>query len=282
MKILTWNVNGLKSVIKNGFFNYIEHEKPDIICLQETKTNEESVSKLLEPLAEYHLECSSSKRDDNLPYSGVAILSRKKPLEVGKDFGSPSFNKEGRILVAEFPTFVLFNCYFPTGASSEKYQMMKRAFYKECAGALSRTLASGKEVILCGDFNTAREERDVADASKKKHTHGFLQEDRDDIEMLFSCGFLDAFRIKTAEVGHYTWWANAEHRAKNLGWRIDYFLISQGMRNRIKTCEQYPEVSLSDHCPVVLELSDDSTVTSKNSLGEKNRKPGQDRFCAEI
>jgi exodeoxyribonuclease-3 len=239
-------------------------------------------SKLLEPLAEYHLECSSSKRDDNLPYSGVAILSRKKPLEVGKDFGSPSFNKEGRILVAEFPTFVLFNCYFPTGASSEKYQMMKRAFYKECAGALSRTLASGKEVILCGDFNTAREERDVADASKKKHTHGFLQEDRDDIEMLFSCGFLDAFRIKTAEVGHYTWWANAEHRAKNLGWRIDYFLISQGMRNRIKTCEQYPEVSLSDHCPVVLELSDDSTVTSKNSLGEKNRKPGQDRFCAEI
>jgi len=119
MKILTLNVNGLKSVIKNGFFNYIGYEKPDIICLQETKTNEESVSKLLEQLSEYHLECSSSKRDDNRPYSGVAILSRKKPLRMGKDFGSPTFNKEGRILVAEYPAFVLFNCYFPTGASPD-------------------------------------------------------------------------------------------------------------------------------------------------------------------
>jgi len=159
---------------------------------------------------------------------------------------------------------------------------MKRAFYKECAGALSRTLASGKEVILCGDFNTAREERDVADASKKKHTHGFLQEDRDDIEMLFSSGFLDAFRIITAEAGHYTWWANAGLREKKQGWRIDYFLISQGMRNRVKSCEQYPEVLLSDHCPVVLELSDDSAVSSRDSSSDKIRKPGQDRFCADI
>ncbi len=282
-KIISWNVNGLGSIIKNGFFDFIGNEQPDIICLQETKLKEETVAKLLESVAgKYHLDSSSSVRENNYPYSGVATLSRIKPSRTTKTFGSNQFDKEGRILISEYPSFVLYNCYFPTGASGEKYQIMKRAFYKECTESIRNTLASGKEIVLCGDFNTARDERDVAEVLRKKVGPGFLPEDREDIENLFSLGLIDAFRMNIEDGGHYTWWSSADFKTKNLGWRIDYFPISPGLKDRVLTCMHRPEIVKDDHCPVILEIRDQESGHGTNQLPIKNIRPGQSRFCAEI
>jgi exodeoxyribonuclease-3 len=260
IKIISWNINGLNRIVKNDFFAFIENEQPDIICLQETKTHEEHVVKLLESFAgKYHLDCSSSVREDNYPYSGVATLSRLKPSWITKTFGSNQFDKEGRIIISEYPAFVLYNCYFPTGASGDKYQNMKRAFYKECSESVRSTLASGKEVVLCGDFNTARDERDIAEVLRKKVGPGFLPEDREDIEKLFSLGLIDAFRINHEDRDHYTWWSRADFKTKKWGWRIDYFLISPNLKSRFQTCSHREGIVLNDHCPIVLELDDNES-----------------------
>ncbi|HNX17581.1 MAG TPA: exodeoxyribonuclease III [Methanoregula sp.] len=270
-KIISWNINGLSHMIKNGFFDFIYNEQPDIICLQETKTNEENVVNLLKPLdGVYHLECFSSVHENHFPYSGVATLSRLKPSKLTKTFGSDQFDKEGRILISEYPAFVLYNCYFPTGASGQKYQDMKRAFYQECAQSIKNTRASGKEVILCGDFNTARDERDIADVLRKNVGPGFLPEDRKDIERFFSEGLIDAFRIKTNDGGHYTWWSSAKSKQAALGWRIDYFLISPNLKSRFQACCHKPELVKTDHCPVILELRDDNSTFVTNQMDAKS------------
>jgi exodeoxyribonuclease III len=282
-KIITWNVNGLKRAMENGFPTLIDEENPDIICLQETKTNEENMAKLLESFAgKYHFECSSSIKENNFPYSGVATLSRIKPSRITKTFGSSQFDKEGRIMISEYPLFVLYNCYFPTGASGKKYQDMKRAFYNECTESIKNTLASGKEVVLCGDFNTARDERDVVDVLRKKVGPGFLPEDREDIEKLFSLGMVDAFRINVEDGGHYTWWGNTDFKTKDWGWRIDYFLMSPGLKGQVQTCSHRSEFVKNDHCPIILYLKDGDSGNGTNQLQKKNIRPGQSRFCAEI
>ncbi|HVP96747.1 exodeoxyribonuclease III [Methanoregula sp.] len=256
-KIISWNVNGLKHVMDNGFLKFINEENPDIICLQETKLKEPAVAKIFEPLTRsYSLNCTSSVREDKFPYSGVATLSKKKPSWISKTFGSNQFDMEGRILISEYPDFVLYNCYFPTGASKPKYQDMKRAFYSECYSALNKSIDEGKSVIICGDFNTARDVLDVANASQKKKTSGFLPEDRDDLEKLFSLGLVDAFRKINADRVEYTWWHNYPGvKEKNLGWRIDYFLVSPDLENSIKDCSHKKETFGSDHCPILLEIS---------------------------
>lgn len=282
-KIISWNINGLERAMENGFPSLIDEENPDIICLQETKTNEENVAKILESFASrYHLECSSSIREDNFPYSGVATLSRIKPSRITKTFGSSQFDREGRIMINEYPAFVLYNCYFPTGASSPKYQDMKRAFYHECSESIKNTLASGKEVILCGDFNTARDERDVVDVLRKKVGPGYLPEDHEDIEKLFSLGLIDAFRINTEEGGHHTWWSSTDFKTKDWGWRIDYFLISPGIKDLIRYCSHRPENVKNDHCPVILNIRDHESGYGTNQFQNKSMRPGQSRFCAEI
>jgi len=282
-KIISWNINGLNHAMENGFQVLIDNEKPDIICLQETKTNEENVAKLLESFAgRYHLECSSSVRENNFPYSGVATLSRVKPSRVTKTFGNGQFDKEGRIIIGEYPSFVLYNCYFPTGASGKKYQDMKRAFYHECAESIGNTMASGKDVILCGDFNTARDERDVIDVLRKKVGPGFLPEDREDIEKLFSLGLIDAFRINIKDGGHYTWWGNTDFKTKDWGWRIDYFLISPGIKCLVRNCSHQPKFVKNDHCPIILDLMDSDSGYKINQLQKKSIRPGQSRFCAEF
>jgi len=282
-KIISWNVNGLKRAMENGFPALIDDEKPDIICLQETKTNEENVAKLLESFAgKYHLECSSSVRENNFPYSGVATLSRIKPSRIKNTFGNSKFDGEGRIMISEYPSFVLYNCYFPTGASGKIYQDMKRSFYNECTESIRNTLASGKEVVLCGDFNTAREERDVVDVLRKKVGPGFLPEDREDIEKLFSLGLVDAFRINMEDGGHYTWWSNTDFKTKDWGWRIDYFLISPGIKSLFRNCSHLWKIVKNDHCPVILEISDHDSGYGTNQLEMKCIRPGQSRFCAEF
>lgn len=167
-KIISWNINGIGTLPEKNFFNFIMQENPDIICLQETKTNETKVAEALRQLTnDFHLE-SVSYSKSNYSYSGVAILSREKPLQVSKSFRSSQFEHDGRVIISEFPSFVLYNCYFPTGASGKDFQEKKRTFYKECTESIKAAVSSGKEVILCGDFNTARDERDVAEILRKK------------------------------------------------------------------------------------------------------------------
>jgi exodeoxyribonuclease III len=256
-KIISWNVNGLKNVMDNGFSKFINEENPDIICLQETKLNENAVAKVLEPFRDkYCINCSSSVRENNYPYSGVVTLSRKKPSRISKTFGTNQFDKEGRILIAEYPEFILYNCYFPTGASGPKYQELKREFYYECYSALKKSIDDGISVIICGDFNTARDILDVANASQKNKTSGFLPEDRKDIEKLFSLKLIDAFRKKNADRVEYTWWHNYPGvKEKNLGWRIDYFLVSPDLEKSVKDCSHKVKIGGSDHCPIMLEIS---------------------------
>jgi len=218
----------------------------------------------------------------NFPYSGVATLSRIKPSRITKTFGNNQFDREGRIIISEYPSFVLYNCYFPTGASGKKYQDMKRAFYHDCTESIRNTLASGKEVILCGDFNTARDDRDVVDVLRKKIGPGFLPEDREDIEKLFSLGLIDAFRLNNDEGGHYTWWSSTDFKTKGWGWRIDYFLISPGIKGLFRSCSHRPQFVKGDHCPIFLEIRDPESANSTNPLQMKHMRPGQYKFCAEF
>lgn len=282
-KIISWNINGLGTIKEKGFVDLVKKEQPDIICLQETRKKEDNVEKLLKPLSsEYNLDCFSSHREDISGYSGVATLSRLKPTKISKTFGSVQFEKEGRILISEYPSFVLYNCYFPTGASDPKYQKMKREFYKECTESVSKTMISGKEIILCGDFNTARDERDVANAAQKKTTPGFLDEDRDDIKELFSLGLIDAFRIQNKDGGNYTWWYNAECKKNESGWRIDYFLISPGLEKKFQACTHKPDLVKDDHCPIILELKEYESGSGTIPPNVKSIGSGKHRFCAEI
>ena len=245
--------------MKNGFSEFVQKENPDFICIQETKATEDQVKDLMQPFDGYYCAGTSATRFGQYFGYGVATLSREKPISLKRTFGT-SDDYPGRILISEFSGFDLFNCYFPTGAGrtpniESANKNTKRAFYGDCVTAVKETLESGKDVILCGDFNTARDERDVANAERKMRTSGFLPEDREDIGKFFTLGMIDSFRLRNQDAGHYTWWSNGwSAKEQNLGWRIDYFLVSPGLKERIVACSHRPDVVANDHCPIFLEL----------------------------
>ncbi|MAZ67858.1 MAG: exodeoxyribonuclease III [Candidatus Marinimicrobia bacterium] len=252
MKIISWNVNGIRAVIKKGFYDFIDEYKPDILCLQETKAHPEQVDIKLNQYP-YQFWNSAEKKG----YSGTAIFSKKEPLSVKNNIGIDKHDNEGRVIAVEFEDYFLVTVYTPN-SKRELLRLEYRAqewdvdFLKYL-----KKLEEEKPVIFCGDLNVAHKEIDLKNPKTNKRNAGFTDEERSGFDNYIASGFIDTFREFEKGEGHYTWWSYMfNSRAKNVGWRIDYFCISQILRSKLAKSYILKDVMGSDHAPVAIEIND--------------------------
>ena len=252
MKLASWNVNGLRSCLTKGFLEYVNEEQPDILCLQETKLQPEQAVFDLEG---YHRYFHSA---DKKGYSGTAVLTRTEPLSVCYDFGGDEYRHEGRVITAEYPDFYLVCCYTPNSQDGLK-RLPYRMQWEDDLRAYLLSLDAVKPVVYCGDLNVAHAEIDLKNPKTNRQNPGFSDEERGKMTQLLSSGFLDSFRtLYPDKTDAYSWWSyRAQSRARNVGWRIDYFIVSERLRSRIENADILAEVMGSDHCPVLLELKEE-------------------------
>jgi exodeoxyribonuclease-3 len=251
-KIISYNVNGLRAASEKGFVNWLRQESPDIICIQETKLQPEQMDiSIFEKLGYYSYFHSAEKKG----YSGVALLSRFKPLATKLGMGVNRYDVEGRILMADFENFTQVCVYIPSGTTGEERQQFKMKFINDFASYILNIMKEKSNLIISGDFNICHKPIDINHPEKHQKSSGFLPEERNWLDGFLSLGFIDTFRYFNPESGQYSWWSyRANSRRKNLGWRIDYNLISITMKNQLKNASMLNGVVHSDHCPVVLEL----------------------------
>jgi exodeoxyribonuclease-3 len=253
MKLLSWNVNGLRAVLGKGFGEFMSAERPDILCLQETKARPEQVQLPLE-LAGYHDYWNSAQKPG---YSGVAVFSREKPLAVSSGMGIDEHDSEGRVLTLEYADFILVNVYTPNAQDG-----LRRLPYRLTWDAAFRLhlakLAARKPLVFCGDLNVAHREIDLARPRENRFSPGFSDDERASFSELLDSGFVDTFRHFNPDLeGAYSWWSyRAGARPRNIGWRIDYFGVSAALLGRVASAEILPQVLGSDHCPVGIVLSE--------------------------
>jgi len=253
IKIVSWNINGLRAIYKKGFKDFMGQNNFDIVCLQEIKVEEEKIPNELRNIKGYYSYFSPAVRPG---YSGVAIYSKIKPLNSGTGFGIPRFDKEGRVLWLDFKDFILINTYMPNGGRLKQRLQYKLDFYDLFLKYLETLLENGINIIITGDINTAHRPIDLARPKQNEKNTGFLPEERAWIDKLISTGFLDAFRLFNNQPNHYTWWDyKTRSRERNVGWRLDYFFVSIKLEKGIKNSGIMPHVMGSDHCPVFLEVS---------------------------
>jgi exodeoxyribonuclease-3 len=252
MKIFTWNINGLRSIWKKGFKEWVKKESPDILCLQETRLQEEMLEPEMKQLNQYCCHFFSAERKG---YSGVATYSKTPPVNVKKGFDVPHFDIEGRMLQTDFEKFSIINVYFPNGGRNDERLQYKLDFYDALFFYLERLRKKQKSIIVCGDYNTAHKEIDLANPEEWGYHSGFLPIERQWIDQLINLGYVDVFREYNKEPGQYTYWdPYIRAREKNLGWRIDYFLVTKEARHLVTNCRIHADVMGSDHCPVELQL----------------------------
>lgn len=252
MKILSWNVNGLRAVAKKGFFEWLEKANPDIIGLQETKAQPDQLDESLLKPKDYHAYYHSAQKKG---YSGVATFSKIEPTKVQYGFGIEKFDSEGRVLMTDHGDFVLFNIYFPNGKKDQERLDYKMEFYEEILKHFDSLKAQGKKLVICGDYNTAHKEIDIARPKENEKISGFLPIERAWMDKLVDHGYIDTFRQFNKEPNQYSWWdLQTRARARNVGWRIDYHFISDNLLPHLKNAWIMPEVMGSDHCPVGIEL----------------------------
>lgn len=253
MKIISWNVNGIRAAQKKGFLDWLAKESPDILCVQETKAHPDQLDALLLNPPGYHVSWNSAEKKG---YSGVATFSRKKPIRVQKGFGIPEFDSEGRLLLSEFPEFVLLNIYFPNGGRGPERVKHKLDFYDQTLNLVQTLKAEGKKVIVSGDYNTAHQPIDLARPDENAETSGFLPSERAWLDKWIAHGQVDIFRQFNKNPDQYTWWdMRTFARKKNLGWRIDYHFVTQDLVPCVKNAMIHMETEGSDHCPISLELN---------------------------
>lgn len=250
MKIVSWNVNGIRACYKKNLATFVASEKPDILCLQETKAFIDQVEEPARKLNFNHSFWSSAKRKG---YSGVATFLNAEPSLIAQTFGHEEYENEGRIVMTEHPHFILYNIYFPNGGSGEERHEFKQKFLDRLNQHLKAQLAQGKEIIVVGDYNVAHKEVDIYDPKKNANESGFLPEERAWFDSFLELGFIDTFRhLHPTEKERYSWWSYREFaRTGNRGWRIDYICISKGLLSKLKSAEILDQVEGSDHCPVV-------------------------------
>ena len=249
MKLISWNVNGLRSVLRKNFLDFLAEEAPDILCLQETRAGPDDVEQLWP--ATYTTYWNTAQKKG---YSGTAIFTRTRPLSVSCGIGFTEHDSEGRVLTAEYPDFFLVNVYVPN-SQRELTRLAYRQQWDRHFLSYLKKLERKKPVVFCGDFNVAHTELDLANPKSNAGTHGFTPEERAGFGAFLAAGFLDTFREFEAGGGNYTWWSPMQGvRARNVGWRIDYFLISARLRRRLKSAFIRYAVLGSDHCPVGIEL----------------------------
>ena len=249
MKLISWNVNGLRAVLRKNFLEFLDAEKPDVLCLQETKCTPDNVEQLW--TAKYKTYWNSAERAG---YSGTAIFTKQRPLKVTPHVGITDHDKEGRVLTAEFETFLLVNVYVPNSKRDLSRLPYRQQWDADFLRFLKK-LEKRKPVVFCGDLNVAHTEIDLTHPKANVKNHGFTPEERAGFSAFVGAGFVDTFREFEKGGGHYTWWSQmGGARKRNVGWRLDYFLTSAALRPRLKRAFIRPEVMGSDHCPVGIEL----------------------------
>ena len=250
--ILSWNVNGIRAVFKKGFAEWLKEADPDILCLQETKAWEEQLGKEITHVPGYHSYwCQGVKKG----YSGTAIYTKEKPLSVERGFGIEEFDNEGRIIIAEYKKFTLINIYYPNGKRDKQRLQYKMDFYEAFQKYANKLKDEGKNLIICGDVNTAHKEIDLARPKQNQKTSGFLPEERAWIDRFLADGYIDTLRMFNEAPEIYTWWdVFTKARTRNVGWRIDYFFISESLKKKITDAFTLPDVKGSDHCPVGIKI----------------------------
>lgn len=253
LRILSWNVNGIRAIQKKGFVDWTLKENPDILCLQETKAHPDQLTDDLLNINDYKSFFSASTVKKG--YSGVAVYTKSNPIKVEYGFGIPRFDDEGRILVLDYKDFVLINIYFPNGKMSPERLQYKMDFYEAFLDYANRLVKQGKKLIICGDVNTAHKEIDLARPKENEKISGFLPIEREWMDKFFSHGYHDTFRMFNNEPEQYTWWdMQSRARERNVGWRIDYFFVSDNFKKNVKNAFILPDVMGSDHCPVGIEI----------------------------
>ncbi len=264
MKIVTWNVNGLRAALKKGFTAWLAAAQPDVVCLQEVRVAPAHLDGEPWRGLGYTAHWNAAERAG---YSGVAILARRAPHVVQVGMDQPEFDVEGRLLVASYPGFTLLNAYFPSGQRDYGRVTFKLRFYAALLDVIDRLHAAGRAVVVCGDFNTAHRAIDLARPRENVRTSGFLPEERAWVDIYLDHGLVDVFRaLHPGEPGHYTWWSTVTRaRERNVGWRLDYFLVSEPLLPAVHAAEVLPQVTGSDHCPVLLEI-EDSVKRDSHSL----------------
>lgn len=253
MRIISYNVNGIRAAIRKGFLAWLATDPADIICLQETKAESKDIdTEALHQLGYQDYWFSAQKKG----YSGVAVFTKIRPDHVEYGNGHGPSDEEGRVIQLDFGKIRLINAYFPSGTSGEHRQSFKYEWLDACGAWLKKLRKSHPQLILCGDYNIAHQEIDIHDPKGNKNTTGFLPEERAWMTQLLESGWIDTFRHFHPEPHRYSWWSQRfpSVRLNNKGWRIDYISVTDPLKSKLKDAEIYPDVKHSDHCPVYLEL----------------------------
>lgn len=252
MKLITFNVNGIRSALNKGLAEWLENENPDIFCIQEIKLSE---TELVEPIFKdlgYHCYWYPAQKKG---YSGVAIVSKIEAKNIIKGFGVEQYDSEGRTILAEFEGFRLINAYFPSGTTGDLRQSVKMKFLEDFYSYADKLRNENIPIIICGDVNICHTEIDIHNPKSNAKTSGFLPEERAWVGKFIDNGFIDTFRYKVKDPHHYTWWSyRAGSRGKNLGWRIDYIFAANLEETQIHNVHIHSDVVMSDHCPVSLDF----------------------------
>jgi len=254
MKIVSWNVNGLRAVINKGFNNFFSQVDADIFCLQETKMQEEQIDINIQSILKNHYQYWNSAEKKG--YSGTAIFSKEKPIKVIYGIGIEEHDKEGRVITLEFERFYLVNCYTPN-SKRELERLSYRMVWEDEFRKYLLNLNNSKPVILCGDLNVAHQEIDLKNPKTNRRNAGFTDEERGKMTELLEAGFTDSFRYLYPEKENcYSWWSYMAHsREKNIGWRIDYLIVSKSIQDKIIESYIYSDIMGSDHCPVGIDIN---------------------------
>lgn len=252
VRLLSWNVNGIRAVYKKNFMPWLAKAAPDVLCLQEIKAKTDQLPQELLTPAGYHAFWNPAARPG---YSGVATFSKEEPVAVKKGFGIAKFDEEGRVLETEFKDFTLLNIYFPNGKMGPERLRFKMEFYEEALKYFKRLVKKGKKLVICGDVNTAHKPIDLKNPGSNEKISGFLPMEREWMDRWVEAGFIDAFRVFNQKPDQYSWWdLRTFARARNVGWRIDYHFVSSNLRANLADAFILPDVLGSDHCPVGLIL----------------------------
>jgi exodeoxyribonuclease-3 len=249
VKLVSWNVNGLRSLLRRNFLQFLEEESPDILCLQETKASPDEVEQLWPSTYTTYWNTAEKKG-----YPGTALFSRERPKAITLGIGRKEHDREGRVLTAEYADYFLVNVYVPN-SQRELTRLAYRLTWDQHFLRYLKRLEKRKPVVVCGDLNVAHTELDLANPKANVKNHGFTPEERAGFSALVAAGFIDTFREFERGGGHYSWWSQMPGvRARNIGWRLDYFLISAALRPRLKSAFIRKTILGSDHCPVGIEL----------------------------
>jgi exodeoxyribonuclease-3 len=254
MKIISYNVNGIRAAIKKGFTSWLSQENPDILCLQELKADEDQVDLHEIKSLGYQIYWQSAQKKG---YSGVGIFTKIKPVSVAFGCGIEKYDVEGRVIRVDFADFSVMSVYMPSGSSGEDRQSFKMEWLADFQNYTHDLVKKYPNIIIAGDYNICHRPIDIHNPKSNANSSGFLPEEREWMESYLSNGFVDTFRCIYPELVHqYSWWSyRANAREKNLGWRIDYLLASQPLNQSIKNASILAEVKYSDHCPILLELN---------------------------